>query len=175
MDHKKEFDEGRLGTTSGDTPKHFGSPAPDPDVISTGSAAGQHKDYWVLSPSERAKGFVRPVRRAYRHVGIPGPTYPLRDLTPEEKERHAASNYSKYEDYQGERDSIVGRFWTEEQLARVGRGCKSVTTMSASIAETYAREPRFYGSTFCVNCGTHLPVGEDGEFVWDGLSERVGT
>lgn len=29
---------------------------------------GQQKDYVVLSPEERAKGFVRPVRRSYRHL-----------------------------------------------------------------------------------------------------------
>ena len=28
---------------------------------------GQQKDYVVLCPQERAKGFVRPVRRSYRH------------------------------------------------------------------------------------------------------------
>ena len=30
---------------------------------------GQHEIYLVLSDEERAKGFVRPVRRSYRHVG----------------------------------------------------------------------------------------------------------
>lgn len=29
---------------------------------------GQQKDYIVLCPEERAKGFVRPVRTSYRHV-----------------------------------------------------------------------------------------------------------
>ncbi len=29
---------------------------------------GQHRSYWVLSEAERAKGFVRPVRRAYKHT-----------------------------------------------------------------------------------------------------------
>lgn len=31
-------------------------------------ANGQQKGYVVLSAEERAKGFVRPVRRAYRHA-----------------------------------------------------------------------------------------------------------
>ncbi len=31
-------------------------------------ADGQQKGYVVLSAEERAKGFVRPVRRAYRHL-----------------------------------------------------------------------------------------------------------
>ena len=30
--------------------------------------SGQQKDYVVLCPTERAKGFVRPVRRTYRHL-----------------------------------------------------------------------------------------------------------
>lgn len=29
---------------------------------------GQHVDHWILSDEERAKGFVRPVRRAYIHT-----------------------------------------------------------------------------------------------------------
>lgn len=52
--------------------------------------------------------------------------------------------------------------------------CGVVTTMNVAIAETYAREPHFYGATFCVHCSTHRPVGEFGEFLWnDGT--KVGT
>jgi len=52
--------------------------------------------------------------------------------------------------------------------------CGSTTTMSQAIAETYAREPSFYGATYCVKCSMHKPVGENGEFVWmDG--SKVGT
>ena len=32
----------------------------------------QHEVYLVLSDEERAKGFVRPLRRSYVHVGIDG-------------------------------------------------------------------------------------------------------
>lgn len=53
--------------------------------------------------------------------------------------------------------------------------CGSMTKMGRAIAETYAREPKFYGSTYCVKCGKHRPVGESGEFVWDGTTEKVGT
>lgn len=53
--------------------------------------------------------------------------------------------------------------------------CGVVTTMGQSLAETYARNPAFYSGTFCCGCGTHFPVGPDGEFVWDGTSEKVGT
>jgi hypothetical protein len=52
--------------------------------------------------------------------------------------------------------------------------CGTETTMGGSIAETYAREPTYYGGTFCVHCKGHFPVGVDGEFVWlDG--SKVGT
>lgn len=79
--------------------------------------------YLVLSDEERAKGFVRPLRRAYVH-----------------------------------------------------QTCGAVTTMSQAIAETYARQPDFYGSTYCCACQLHRPVGADGEFVWDGTeADKVGT
>lgn len=52
------------------------------------------------------------------------------------------------------------------------KGCGAVTSMATPIAETYARDPSFYGRTFCAQCHAHLPVGE---FVWDGTEERVGT
>lgn len=51
--------------------------------------------------------------------------------------------------------------------------CGAVTTMGQAIAETYARDPHFYGSTFCASCGFHFPVGPDGEFVWS--NQREGT
>lgn len=45
-------------------------------------------------------------------------------------------------------------------------GCGAVTTMALPIAETYARQPAFYGATYCATCRQHRPVGEDGEFYW---------
>lgn len=83
---------------------------------------GQQEGYVVLCDAERAKGFVRPVRRSYIHLL-----------------------------------------------------CGGVTTMGQSIAETYARDPYFYSGTFCIDCGKHFPVGEDGEFVWAGTDIKVGT
>jgi len=86
-------------------------------------ADGQHVDHWVLCPSERAKGFVRPVRRTYVHLKC---------------------------------------------------GCE--TSMPHAIAETYARDPHYYGSTFCCRCGGYFLVGAGGEFVWkDAPDEKVGT
>ena len=137
--------------------------------------AGQHADYIVLNDEERSKGFVRPVRRSYRHVGIAGPKNQLRDLTDEEMARHSQFGYVKFEKYPDDDSSVTGRFWTQKQLDSVGKGCGTVTTMGQKLAETYARDPSFYGSTMCVGCDKHLPVGEAGEFVWDGTSERVGS
>lgn len=94
----------------------------------------QHK-YVVLTEDERAKGFVRPVRRSYVHA---------------------------------------------QELG----GCGAVTHMHQAIAETYARQPGYYGGTYCAGCKDHFPVGEHGQFVWDGPydpvtgvyeTDRVGT
>ncbi len=38
--------------------------------------------------------------------------------------------------------------------------CGGVTRMGQDIAETYARNPRFYSGTFCVHCGTHFDLVE---------------
>lgn len=78
--------------------------------------------YLVLSDEERARGFVRPVRRSYVHTV-----------------------------------------------------CRGVTAMGVALAETYAREPGFYAGTFCARCRKHYPVGPDGEFVWYGTDEKVGS
>lgn len=71
----------------------------------------QNKMYLVLSDEERAKGFIRPVRRTYIH-----------------------------------------------------QTCSAATTMGLALAETYARDPKFYGATFCVKCLDHYPVNE---FKWN--------
>lgn len=155
-------------TTDGQPPapglETAGAPQPiDPKT-------GQHGAYWVLSAEERARGFVRPVRFAYLHVGRK-PKYPLRDLTLEEQERFKPYGYVKYEAYP-EGETLAGMFWTEKTLKS---GCGAETRMSSEIAETYARNVSYYGSTFCVRCRAHFPVGEHGEFVWSDTDERVGT
>lgn len=53
--------------------------------------------------------------------------------------------------------------------------CGTVITMGRALAETYARQPDFYSGTFCAGCRAHFPVGEDGEFIWDGTDQKVGT
>lgn len=88
------------------------------------AASGQQKAYVVLSAEERAKGFVRPVRRSYRH----------------------------------------------------GK-CGGVTSMGQAIAETYARDPKFYSGTFCVQCGKHFDLVINGEpqFAWIDDGAAVGS
>lgn len=172
---KPPSDPPKKVATNGVTPGFEDKPAPGPV-----RPDGQNTSYWVLSEAERARGFVRPVRWSYKHVGIPGPKYELRELTPEEIERYRQYGYVKREDYPESMSPVTGRFWTQPQLDKINKGCGGVTTMGQAIAETYARDPSFYGSTFCVSCGTHLPVGEAGEFVWMDergreTMERVGT
>jgi hypothetical protein len=48
--------------------------------------------------------------------------------------------------------------------------CGAVTTMGLALCETFARDPSFYGSTYCSGCLMHRPVGAEGEFTW--LDER---
>lgn len=65
-------------------------------------------------------------------------------------------------------------------------GCGAVTMMGVALSETYARNPGFYGATYCVGCRMHKPVGEPAsEFYWcdsagrprerDGQPWKVGT
>ena|SRR5688500_15951561 len=57
----------------------------------------------------------------------------------------------------------------------VHKTCGAETTMAQAIAETYARDPRFYGATYCCVCRMHRPVGESGEFVWANDGSQVGS
>ena len=95
-----------------------GSPV-TPDHREIDPATGQQKGYVVLCAQERAKGFIRPVRRSYKHTK-----------------------------------------------------CGAVTTMNDAIAETYARNPKFYSVTFCSGCGLHFSVAE---FTWHPDGEAVGS
>ena len=95
---------------------------PVEDVRKIDQPVGQHHDYIILTDEERAKGFVRPVRRSYTH--------------------------SK---------------------------CGASTRMGVKLCETYARDPGFYGATFCATCNSHYPVGAEGEFTWDEDGQKVGT
>lgn len=49
--------------------------------------------------------------------------------------------------------------------------CGMLTRMGYEIAETYARDPFFYGGTYCTTCQMHRPVAE---FTWEDGSQ-VGS
>jgi hypothetical protein len=76
-------------------------------------------------------------------------------------------------------DEIAKGYVRPYRDAYVHETCGRVTTMGKAIAETYARQPEFYGATYCVHCQKHLPVGKNGEFHWyemDGThGPKVGT
>lgn len=132
----------------------------------------QAEVYLVLSEEERAKGFVRPLRHTYAHVGI-RPRYPVCALTDEEQERYKDFGYVAFEAYPPEASPVRGRYWTRDEF---NSGCGTQTTMSPPLAETYARKPDFYGATYCAGCRKHLPVSE---FRWvvDGVvtDQQVGS
>lgn len=50
--------------------------------------------------------------------------------------------------------------------------CGALTTMGLPLCETYARDPKFYGATYCCACHQHFPVAE---FTWDEDGEVVGS
>lgn len=52
------------------------------------------------------------------------------------------------------------------------RGCGVVTIMGDALSETYAKDPTFYGATWCVGCKMHRPVAE---FDWDKDGQVVGS
>ncbi len=116
-----------------------GSPVPEDRSHTQDRGDGQQKGYIVLTAEERAKGFVRPVRREYIHVGVGG-----HEIDPNDISKHG----------------------------RTGNGCGVLTCMGRSIAETYARDPKFYNGTFCCGCGKHFPLNE---FVWADTDELVGS
>lgn len=133
--------------------------------------APQAKVYLVLSEEERAKGFVRPLRRSYVHVGCPKPKYTLIDVDPEERPNSLWIKYEKYPEGspEAERGSI-GKYWTRKELD--DKGCGTTTTMGLALCETYACNPHFYGATYCCGCSKHLPVEE---FVWTEDGAVVGS
>jgi hypothetical protein len=52
------------------------------------------------------------------------------------------------------------------------KACGTDTKMGLALAETYARDPKFYSGTFCCTCRDHFPLDE---FVWRGTNDQVGS
>lgn len=154
----------------------------DPDLTRGGDdkPTEQAKVYLVLADEERAKGFIRPVRDSYIHVGkaLPNPALGLlEELSEEDKERYKEQGWTYLFKYNDTTNGL-GKMMTQKEVdlfkagkQRIG-ACGTTTTMAKEIAETYAREPGFYKFTYCVQCMKHLPVEE---FVWLGTNETVGS
>lgn len=148
---------------------------------------GQNEAYLVLSPEERAKGFVRPLRHSYIHVGrkrleigeIVSLESKLEDASEFAKNHYTKKNgYAAFLKYSDDKLPVTGRFIKEDELEAMNLnkpyvgGCNGETTMGNALAETYARDPKFYSGTFCVHCSKHFPVDE---FVWSNTNELVGS
>lgn len=146
---------------------------------------GQNEAYIVLPEEKRVK-FIRPVRYSYVHKGR---SVDLGTIESLESQLEGASNFAKehytkengyvaFVRYPESKSPIVGKYIKQEELDAINEkrshsgGCGALTTMSRSLAETYAADPKFYGATFCIGCEKHLPVGE---FVWDGTDQVVGS
>lgn len=140
----------------------------DPALHETRSD-GQNRKYLVLSSEEIAKGYVKPYRDTYIHDGPPPPKTQLRDLTQEEHKDYDQYGYVKFEAYLGD-SPVTGKFWTQLELDRLKKGCGVLTTMGYELSATYARDPKFYGATYCCGCGTHYPLYE---FRWDKDGEPM--
>ena len=138
----------------------------------------QNKKYLILSEEERAKGFIRPVRTSYVHIGSITNTRggTIEPLSEEDKSSYGVNNnYVAFLRYPESEWPVVGRALTQEQVDNIDKrvgGCYTITTMSLPLAETYARDPKFYGSTYCTGCRMHRPVEE---FVWLNTDETVGS
>ena len=64
------------------------------------------------------------------------------------------------------------RFVRPVRHVYVHKKCGTETRMGQALSETYARDPKFYGATYCVYCQKHLPVQQ---FTWKDTNEEVGS
>ena len=85
-------------------------------------------------------------------------------VTPDHREIDPATGQQKGYVVLSEDERAQG-FVRPVRRSYVHEKCGAVTTMGQALAETYARDPKFYSGTFCAGCRNHFPVGSDGEFV----------
>jgi hypothetical protein len=70
------------------------------------------------------------------------------------------------------KEEIAKGFTRPLRRSYVHKTCGTQTHMGESLCETYARDPKFYGATYCVGCRKHLPVSE---FTWAEDGAEVGS
>jgi hypothetical protein len=140
---------------------------------------GLQQDYIVLTPEERAKGFVKPVRRSYVHTGRLVCGHELEPYADSEhygagavRICHGPVAHPGEHGFAGGHTVFIATAAELDRLKRTGRykGCGVLTTMALAIAETYARKPGFYGGTFCTHCRAHFPLNE---FEWEPDGEPM--
>lgn len=69
-------------------------------------------------------------------------------------------------------EEIAKGFVRPLRRSYIHKKCGVETKMDSKLCETYARDPSFYGSTYCVSCRMHLPVQE---FRWAEDNKIVGS
>ena len=152
-----------------------GEPVPaDDSHTAVDPSTGQQRGYVVLTPEERAKGFVRPVRTKYVHAGkemcgvILGDWHDSSNLYGDGAKTicGGAVGHDGEHGHAGDQKVFVATAAEIERLRRTGRykGCGAVTWMGNALAETYARQPDFYSGTFCATCRKHFHLDE---FEWE--------
>lgn len=98
-------------------------------------------------------------------------------------DRNDPALHQKRDDGQNEKylvlseDEIQKGFVRPVRQSYIHKKCGRRTKMGRVIAETYARDPRFYTATFCCHCGGHFALRlEDGAaaFEWGCDGTPVG-
>lgn len=92
-------------------------------------------------------------------------------VTPDHREIDPATGLQKGYVVLSEEERAKG-FVRPVRTSYTHTACGTVTTMHRSLAETYARDPKFYNGTFCACCRHHFPLDQ---FVWTGTNEQVGS
>lgn len=150
---------------------------PNDERLTNQPNTGQNPVYLVLPDEELNKGFVRPYRDKYIHVGR---RYKdgIRILEKPETNKETGKTYVAIANVSMDGKIIGGAYITQEELDQYNKtggyigGCGVETVMGQKLSETYARNPKFYGATFCVGCNKHLPVSQ---FIWSKDGEMVGS
>jgi len=120
------------------------------------------------------QGLILPIRRTYIHVGKPI-ALNFRDLTDEEQILYSEYDYYKFEEFGPEKHPRTGSFWKKDKFEKVHFGCGRKTSIDMQMALNFAGNPKFYRSARCSHCDNHFPVGDNGQFIWEDTTVRVGT
>lgn len=143
---------------------------PKDERINKTKPNGQREAYLILPQHEIDKGFIRPVFGSYVHVGR------AKELCGEGDQYAQGYLCALDKDHSGE--CVKTTYFKDVNIIR-GLGvynklneCDHITQVTKPIAETLARDPKFYKELFCAHCKEHKNVNE---FVWLGTNITVGS